>query len=114
MGVSVPFNEGNMKSMTFIHSLSDVQTDTIGEGTRVWQFAIVLPGARIGKDCNINAHTFIENDVVLGDRVTVKCGVFLWDGINIEDDVFLGPNATFTNDKHPRSKVSPTEFLRTV
>ena len=67
-------------------------------------FAHVLPGARIGADCNICDHTFIENDVVVGDRVTVKCGVQLWDGVRIEDDVFIGPNATFSNDHFPRSK----------
>ncbi|ARP01909.1 N-acetyltransferase [Vibrio alginolyticus] len=72
-----------------IHALSDVASSAIGEGTSIWQFAVVLAGAKIGRDCNICAHTFIENDVVLGDRVTVKCGVYLWDGIEIEDDVFM-------------------------
>ncbi|NMU75641.1 N-acetyltransferase, partial [Vibrio parahaemolyticus] len=93
-----------------IHALSDVSSSTIGEGTSIWQFAVVLAGAKIGRDCNICAHTFIENDVVLGDRVTVKCGVYLWDGIEIEDDVFIGPAAAFTNDKFPRSKVWPEAF----
>ncbi len=96
-----------------IHPAADVQSKHIGDGTHVWQFAIILPHAVIGKDCNINCHTFIENDVVLGDRVTVKAGVYLWDGISIEDDVFIGPNATFTNDKHPRSKQYPEAFERT-
>lgn len=86
-----------------IHPLSDVQSVHIGEGTRIWQYVVVLPDARIGRDCNICSHCFIENDVVLGDRVTVKCGVQLWDGLNIADDVFIGPNVTFTNDKHPHS-----------
>ena len=70
--------------------------------------------AKIGSDCNINAHVFIENDVVIGDRVTVKPGVQIWDGIEIGDDVFIGPNVTFTNDLIPRSKVYPTEFKRTL
>lgn len=96
-----------------IHKFSDVQTQNIGTGTRVWQFSVILPGAVIGSDCNICAHTLIENDVILGNRVTVKSGVYIWDGINIEDDVFIGPNVTFTNDKHPRSKQYPVEFLRT-
>ena len=87
-----------------IHSMSDVQSPSIGVNTRVWQFCIILPKAIIGKDCNICAHTFIENHVTIGDRVTVKSGVYLWDNICIEDDVFIGPNATFTNDKYPRSK----------
>ena len=87
-----------------IHPLADVSSDDVGDGTRIWQFAVVLQGAKIGRDCNICAHTFIEGGVVIGDRVTVKSGVFLWDGLVIEDDVFLGPNATFTNDLHPRSQ----------
>ena len=81
-----------------IHPLADVQSSNIGSGTRIWQFCVVLPGASIGSDCNICSHCYIENDVVIGDRVTVKCGVQLWDGITIEDNVFIGPNATFTND----------------
>ncbi|MAE23268.1 MAG: dTDP-6-deoxy-3,4-keto-hexulose isomerase [Pseudomonas sp.] len=99
--------------MPYIHKLSDVQSTTIGRGTRIWQYAVVLPGARIGEDCNICAHTLIENDVVLGDRVTVKSGVFLWDGLRIADDVFIGPNATFANDPMPRSKHYPEKFLGT-
>ena len=96
------------------HSTALVETSSIGKGTRIWAFAHVLPGASIGEDCNICDHTFIENDVVIGNRVTIKCGVQLWDGISIEDDVFIGPNATFTNDPFPRSKVFPSEFSRTV
>ena len=61
-------------------------------------------GARIGADCNICDGVFIEDGVVVGDRVTVKCGVQLWKGVEIEDDVFIGPNATFTNDRFPRSR----------
>src|SRR4051812_46041640 len=82
----------------FVHEQGICESKTVGNGTRIWAFAHVLPGARIGKDCNICDHTFIENDVVLGDRVTVKCGVQLWDGITVENDVFIGPNAAFTND----------------
>lgn len=98
----------------FIHKLADVQSEQIGEGTRIWQFAVVLKGAVIGKDVNVCAHTLIENDVIVGDRVTIKSGVFLWDGLRIADDVFIGPNATFTNDKAPRSKVYPEAFAQTV
>lgn len=83
---------------------NDIQSKNIGEHTRIWQYTVVLPGARIGRECNINAHCFVENDVKMGDRVTVKCGVYLWDGIEIEDDVFIGPNTTFVNDQYPRSK----------
>lgn len=86
-----------------IHNLADVQSENIGEGTRIWQFTVVLPQARIGKNCNICSHVFIENDVFIGNNVTVKCGVQVWDGVVLEDDVFVGPNATFCNDKYPRS-----------
>lgn len=82
----------------------------VGANSRVWAFAHVLPGARVGSDCNICDHTFIEGAVRLGDRVTVKCGVYLWDGLEIEDDVFIGPAAVFTNDMRPRSKRYPASY----
>jgi UDP-2-acetamido-3-amino-2,3-dideoxy-glucuronate N-acetyltransferase len=98
-----------------IHPLADVQSLAIGKGTRIWQFVVILRGAIIGVDCNICSHCFIENDVIVGDRVTVKSGVQLWDGLRVEDDVFIGPNATFTNDRHPRSRAYPQEgFLKTI
>lgn len=98
----------------FIHSHAICESSKIGVNTRIWAFVHILPGAVIGEDCNICDHVFIENDVILGDRVTVKCGVQLWDGIRIEDDVFVGPNATFTNDLFPRSKVYPASFANTI
>ena len=97
-----------------IHQLADVQTMQIGEGTRVWQFVVILPQAQIGLACNICSHCLIENDVVIGDRVTIKSGVQLWDGLRIEDDVFIGPNVTFTNDPFPRSKQRLEQFLITT
>lgn len=96
------------------HTLSDVQSSCIGEGTRIWQFVVILPGARIGENCNICAHVFVENDVIVGDRVTVKCGVQLWDGVRLEDDVFVGPNVTFTNDLFPKSGRRPVSFSTTT
>ena len=96
--------------MSVIHPLSDVQSRHIGEGTHIWQFCVVLPNARIGADCNICSHVFIENDVVIGNRVTVKCGVQIWDGIRIADDVFIGPNVTFTNDPFPRSRKALAKY----
>lgn len=98
----------------FIHPLADAQSKAIGAGTRVWQFVVVLPGARIGSDCNICSHCLIENDVVIGDRVTVKSGVQLWDGLRVGNDVFIGPNASFTNDRFPRSRQKPETFLVTT
>lgn len=97
-----------------IHEDARVATRAIGAGTTIWQFSIVLAGAVVGRDCNINAHVFIENDVILGDRVTVKCGVQLWDGVRVGNDVFIGPNVTFTNDLLPRSKQRPPAFVSTV
>lgn len=99
---------------TLIHSLADVQSTAIGEATRIWQFVVVLPDAKIGQECNICSHCLIENDVVIGDRVTVKSGVQLWDGLRVGDDVFIGPNASFANDRFPRSKKTPEKFLQTT
>jgi len=98
----------------FIHPLADVQSTEIGRGTRIWQFAVIVKGARIGSNCNICAHTFIEGAVIVGDDVTLKCGVYLWDGIELGNGVFVGPNATFTNDQFPRSRMRPEAWLRTV
>ena len=97
----------------FVHPQGICESGRVGAGTTIWAFAHVLPDAVIGADCNICDGVFIENDVVLGDRVTVKCGVQLWDGLRVADDVFIGPNATFANDAFPRSKERPPEFLRT-
>jgi Acetyltransferase (isoleucine patch superfamily) len=100
--------------MKRIHPLSDVQTSEIGEGTSIWQFCVVLSKAKIGMNCNICALVLIENDVVIGNNVTVKSGVQLWDGVTVEDSVFIGPNVTFTNDLIPRSKVYPSSFEKTL
>ena len=99
---------------SFFHPQSLCESANIGNGTRVWAFAHILPKAVIGQDCNICDHVFIENDVVVGDRVTVKCGVQLWDGVRVENDVFIGPNATFTNDKFPRSRAYQEKLPTTV
>ena len=96
------------------HPNALIETSEIGNGTRVWAFTHILPGAKIGSDCNICDGVFIENNVTVGDRVTVKCGVQLWDGITLEDDVFIGPNATFTNDRFPRSKNNLDAYPRTT
>jgi UDP-2-acetamido-3-amino-2,3-dideoxy-glucuronate N-acetyltransferase len=93
-----------------IHSSADVQTETVGEGTLIWQYCVVLSGAVIGRDCNVNAHCLIEGGVVIGDRVTVKAGVYLWAGVHLENDVFVGPNVTFVNDPRPRSQCPPASW----
>ncbi len=98
----------------FVHPWGLCESETVGEGTRVWAFAHVLPGARLGRGCNVCDHVFVEGDVEIGDDVTLKCGVQLWDGLRLGNRVFVGPNATFTNDLRPRSKQYPDAFLKTV
>lgn len=97
-----------------IHPTSEVKTNSIGENTVIWQYCVILEGAKIGKNCNINYNVFIENDIVIGDNVTIKSGVQLWDGIYIGNNVFIGPNVTFTNDLLPRSKKYPSSFIKTI
>lgn len=97
-----------------IHPNAIVETEDIGEGTRIWAFAHILEGARIGRNCNVCDHTFIEGNVVVGDDVTVKSGAYLWDGVRIENNVFIGPNATFINHIRPRSKMCPWRLVRTI
>ncbi|MBK3467250.1 WxcM-like domain-containing protein [Pseudomonas sp. MF6776] len=101
-------------SDAFIHATADVKSGNIGKNTRIWQYVVVFPDAVIGNDVNVCSHSLIENDVVIGDRTTIKSGVYVWDGLRIGADVFIGPNATFTNDKFPRSKVYPESFSQTV
>lgn len=98
----------------FVHPLALVDGASIGARTRVWAFAHALPGARVGCDCNLCDHTLIEGEAVVGDRVTIKSGVYVWSGARIDDDVFIGPNVTFTNDHHPRSRRYPNEFATIV
>jgi UDP-2-acetamido-3-amino-2,3-dideoxy-glucuronate N-acetyltransferase len=98
----------------FCHERAIVESQNIGENTRISANTRVLSGARIGRDCDISDFVFVENDVVIGDRVTIKSGVQLWDGLRLEDDVFVGPNATFSNDVFPRSKQQPERLATTV
>ena len=101
-----------MNEKAFVHPMADVQTNAIGANTRIWQYCVILPGAKIGANGNICSHCFIENDVVLGDRVTVKSGVQLWDGLRVGNDVFIGPNVSFSNDRFPRSRQRPEHFAK--
>jgi UDP-2-acetamido-3-amino-2,3-dideoxy-glucuronate N-acetyltransferase len=113
---SIIFLLGNLEVKTDIkiHQSADVQTESIGARTTIHQNVVILKGAKIGRDVNVCAQCFIENDVFIGDRATIKCGVYLWDGVHLGDDVFVGPNVTFSNDKFPRSKVYPKKFERTI
>jgi UDP-2-acetamido-3-amino-2,3-dideoxy-glucuronate N-acetyltransferase len=97
-----------------VHEAAICESKKIGSGTRIWAFVHILPNAKIGRNCNICDHVFIENEVLIGDRVTIKSGVQIWDGIVLEDDVFIGPNVTFTNDKYPKSGNSSFNLLRTI
>lgn len=97
-----------------IHPLADVQSSNMGDGTYVWQFCVILKDAQIGENCNINCNVFIENEVFIGDNVTIKPGVQIWDGITLEDSVFIGPNVTFTNDLFPRSKNTEYDMKKTL
>jgi acetyltransferase-like isoleucine patch superfamily enzyme len=99
----------------FVHPMGLCESDTIGPRTRVWAFAHILPGAVVGADCNVCDNAFVEGGARLGDRVTVKNAVLVWDGVTVDDDVFLGPNAVFTNDLRPRAaiKKSRDEFVPT-
>jgi len=92
----------------FVHPKALVETETIGDGTRVWAFAHVMKGAVIGKNCNVCDHSFVESNVVIGDGVTIKNGVSVWDGVSLSSNVFVGPNAVFTNDLNPRAEVKKT------
>lgn len=98
----------------FIHPTSICDSTNIGARTRIWAFTHILSAAIIGEDCNICDFVFIENKVTIGNRVTVKSGVYLWDGLIIEDDVFIGPCSVFTNDKYPRSRQWSENYLTTV
>lgn len=97
-----------------IHPLSDCQNTHVPESTNIWQYCVVLPGARIGENCNICSHCFIENSVVIGNCVTVKCGVCIWDGVTLEDHVFVGANVSFTNDRYPHAKNADWKLEPTI
>lgn len=102
------------ESDVFIHEKAIVDSDCIGKKTKIWGFTHVLPGASIGENCNLNEHVFVENNVVIGNNVTIKCGAYLWDGLIVEDNVFIGPSVSFVNDKYPRSKHYPEKFPNTI
>ncbi len=97
----------------FVHEKAICESETIGAGTRIWAFSHVMSGARIGRDCNIGEHCFVENDVVIGDSCVIKNNIAVWDGVRMEDRVFLGPNVVLTNDLRPRAKAFSEKFIPT-
>jgi UDP-2-acetamido-3-amino-2,3-dideoxy-glucuronate N-acetyltransferase len=106
--------EKSLKNKFFKHKLSDVQTKKIGFGTKIWQYTVILEGAVIGRNCNICSNCFLENQIVLGNNVTIKNGAKLFDNLIIENNVFVGPNVVFLNDKRPRSKVKRLKKKKTI
>ena len=95
----------------FVHPSALCESADVGPGTRIWAFAHVMAGARVGRDCNIGDHAFVESGAWIGDRVTVKNAVLVWDGVRIEDDAFIGPAVVFTNDRSPRSPRMPVDAV---
>jgi len=90
--------------MVFIHPTAEVSPDAvIGEGTKIWNQAQVREGAQIGESCVISKNVYIDTQVTIGSRVKIQNNVNLYHGVTIEDDVFLGPSMTFTNDLFPRA-----------
>jgi UDP-2-acetamido-3-amino-2,3-dideoxy-glucuronate N-acetyltransferase len=88
---------------------------TIGDGTLVWHYSHVMPGARIGRGCSLGQNVFVARDVVIGDNVKIQNNVSLYEGVTLEDDVFCGPSMVFTNVVNPRSHVSRKhEYRRTL
>jgi acetyltransferase-like isoleucine patch superfamily enzyme len=103
------------KRPVFVHEKGLCESDAVGAGTRVWAFAHVMSGARVGEDCNVCDHAFVESGAVVGNRVTVKNQVLIWDQVTVEDDVFLGPAMVFTNDFVPRvGFADPAKFRKTL
>jgi UDP-2-acetamido-3-amino-2,3-dideoxy-glucuronate N-acetyltransferase len=87
-----------------VHASVEVEPGAvIGAGTRVWRRAHIRTGAVIGRDCNIGANVFVDADVRVGDRVKVQNNVSLYAGVDLDDEVFVGPAAVFTNDRNPRA-----------
>ena len=95
----------NSDARVFVHPQGLCDSDEVGDGTRVWAFAHILPGARVGRDCNVCDGAYIEGGAVVGDRVTIKNQVMIFEGVEIADDVFLGPGVAFTNDLTPRAHI---------
>ena len=102
----------------FKHPTAVVESDDIGEGTKVWHFAHIREKAKIGRNCNIGKGVYIDTEVEIGNNIKIQNFVSIYKGVKIEDDVFIGPSVTFTNDLYPRAfiwnedKIIPTLVKR--
>lgn len=107
----------NKAPVVFVHPTSVVDDGVeIGEGTKVWHFSHVLPGARIGRNCSLGQNVNIGNNVRMGDGCRIQNNVSVYEGVELEDYVFCGPSCVFTNDLTPRAKYpkGPAGYKRTV
>lgn len=99
----------------FIHPSATIEDDVvIGKGTRIWHLAHVRRGARIGADCTISKDVYIDTNVTIGSRVKIQNGVSVYQGVTLEDDTFVGPHASFTNDETPRAFADEWRIVSTV
>ena len=103
--MSTTVTERAREKTYFAHAMAIVESEDVGPNTMVWAFAHIMRGARVGANCKIGDHAFIETGAVLGNNVTVKNGVAIWDRVIIEDNVFIGPNCALTNDPNPRAYI---------
>lgn len=103
------------RNEAFIHESAIVEEGAIiGPGTRIWHMAHVRAGARIGAECTISKDVYIDSDVAIGDRVKIQNGVSVYRGVVLEDDTFVGPHASFTNDEMPRAFVADWHVTPTL
>lgn len=100
--------------MTFIHPSATVEDGaSIGENTRIWQLVQVRPHARIGNNCNLGRGVYVDSHVMIGNNVKIQNYVSVFEGVTLEDGVFVGPHAVFTNDKLPRA-INPDGTLKSA
>ena len=99
----------------FIHPTAEVSDGAkIGDGTKIWNLAQIRENSKIGENCIISKNVYIDTGVVIGDRVKIQNNVNIYHGVTVEDDVFLGPSMTFTNDFYPRAFNADWEITETL
>ncbi len=103
-----------MNNNIFIHESSDISDQsTIGENTQIWNWVKIREGSRLGSNCKIGQCVYIDKNVSIGNSCKIQNGVQIYQGVAISDDVFIGPNVTFTNDKYPRANNDHWEIVKT-